>query len=106
MDCYCVSVVIYDMSFNLEQPGFASAPAQDPPDVSLPPSAASSPSVPSSGDSARRLRPRCHGMMSSVAFDMHSFCCKCHGVDCNLQNRCDESMSWSLVEMESYVSRW
>ena len=89
MDCYCVSVVIYVMSSNLEQPGFASAPAKDPsdvsaPDVLLPPSAASSPSTPSSRDSARRLCPRCHGRMRSVALDKHSFCCICRGANCNL----------------------
>ena len=46
------------MSFNLEQPGFASAQGTDPPevpahDVSLHPLAASSPSMPSYGDSTR-----------------------------------------------------
>ena len=96
------------MSINPEQPSFASVPATDPPDVSapdvsLPPSAALSPSTPSSGDSAHRLCPRCHGRMSSVALDKHSFCCKCRGADYNLQNRWDECMSRSLKEMESYV---
>ena len=67
------------MSFNLEQPGFASTPAKDTlivsaPVVSLPLTAASSPSMPSSGDSTRCLCPRCRGRMSSVALDKHSFC--------------------------------
>ena len=95
------------MSFNLEQPGFASAPATDPPivsapDVSLPLTAASSPSTPFQ-ETARRLCPRCHGRTSSVALDKHSFCFKCRCADCDLQNRYDECMSLSLEEMESYV---
>ena len=41
--------------------------------------------------------------MSSFFHDKHSFCCKCRGADCNFENRCDECMSWSVEEMESYV---
>ena len=41
--------------------------------------------------------------MSSFSLDRHSFCCKCHGSDCNFENRCGECISWSLEEMESYV---
>ena len=117
MDCVCVKVVHYGLSFYVEHPGlsfyvehpgFASAPGTNPPSVSapyvlLPPSAASLPSTPSTGDSALRLCPRCHGRMSSVARDKHSFCCKCRGADCNLQNRSDDCMSRSMEEMESYV---
>ena len=41
--------------------------------------------------------------MSSLPLDRHSFCYKCRGADCNLENRCDECMSWSLEEMKFYV---
>ena len=33
----------------------------------------------------------------------HSFCTKCCGFDCDIDNRCDEYMLWSVEEMESYV---
>ena len=101
MDCASVKVVHCDVSFNLEHPGFASAPGVQVRIFRLcllPPSAASSPPTPSSGETARRLCPRCHGMMSSVDLDKHSLCCKCRGADCNLENRCDECMSWSMEE--------
>ena len=74
-----------------------------PPEVSLLPSPTSSPSMPSSRGSARRLCPCCHRRMSSLALDKHTFCFKCRGADCDNQNRCDEYMSWSLEEMEAYV---
>ena len=88
-------IVLSIMSFNLENPGFAASSSSDtprvsPPDVSLPPPPTSSPTTPSSGDSTRRLCPRCHGRMSSLALDKHTFCFKCRSADCDTQNRCDE----------------
>ena len=96
------------MSFNLENPRFAASSPSDtlrvsPPEVSPLPSPTSSPSMPSSGGSARCLCPCCHRRMSSLALDKHTFCFKCRGADCDNQNRCDEYMSWSLEEMEAYV---
>ena len=41
--------------------------------------------------------------MSSFSVDRHSFCVKCRGSDSNIENRCDECMSWSMEEMESYI---
>ena len=96
------------MSFNLDNPGFSASSPSDTQPVSttkvlLQPPTASSPSTPSSGESTRRLYPRCHGGMSSLALDKHTFCFKCHGADCNSQNKCIECMSWSSGEMEAYV---
>ena len=41
--------------------------------------------------------------MSSFSVDRHSICTKCRGNDCNLDCWCDEYLSWSVEEMESYV---
>ena len=41
--------------------------------------------------------------MSSFSVDRHSICSKCRGIDCTFDCRCDECMSWSVEEMESYV---
>ena len=46
---------------------------------------------------------RCHGRMSSFSLDRHTYCYKCHGSDCNRDNKCDEGMSWTKEEMEAYV---
>ena len=95
------------MSFNLEKPRFTSTLCVDPLEVSAPdvPLQQSSSSLltPSSGDSARHLCPRRHGRMSSFSLDKQSFCCKCHGANCNFKSRCDECVSRSVEEMESYV---
>ena len=96
------------MSFDLDNPGFSALSPSDTqpvstPEVSLQPRTASSPSTPSSGESTRRICPRCHGRMSSLALDKHTFCFKCRGAECDSQNKCDECMSWSSGEMEAYV---
>ena len=59
--------------------------------------------VPSLGESSRWSCPRCHERMSSFSVDRYSICCKCHGNDCTIDCRCDECLSWSMEEMESYV---
>ena len=41
--------------------------------------------------------------MSSFSVDRHSICTECRGNECNLDCRCDESLSWSVEEMESYI---
>ena len=96
------------MAFSLENPGFLVESRKDSVDSTAPEglpqhSSVASPSMPSSGDSARRTCRRCHGMMSSFSGDRHSFCVKCRGSDCNIDSRCDECMSWSMEEIESYV---
>ena len=57
----------------------------------------------SSGEATRRSCSRCHGRMSSLSRDRHLFCIKCRGADCDLNIRCDECLSWTKEEMESYV---
>ena len=94
------------MSFSLDNPGFSTI-GEDLAHASLvnasQPLSGSSSSVPSSGESTRRSCPRCHGRMSSFSVDRHSICTKCCGNDCNLDCRCDECLSCSVEEMESYV---
>ena len=41
--------------------------------------------------------------MSSFSLDRHAVCTKCRGSDCGIGSRCDECMSWSSEEMESYI---
>ena len=41
--------------------------------------------------------------MSSFSVDRHSICCNCRGDDCTIDCQCDECLSWSVEEMESYV---
>ena len=41
--------------------------------------------------------------MSSFSVDQHSICSECRGNDCTIDCRCDECLSWSAEEMESYV---
>ena len=60
-------------------------------------------SSPSSGDSSRRFCICCHGRISSFTFYCHTYCSKCRGSDCDLDNKCDECMSWTKEEMEAYV---
>ena len=67
------------------------------------PLSGSSSSTPSSGESSRRSCPKCHGRMSSFSVDRRSICIKCRGNDCNVDCRCDECLSWTMEEMESYV---
>ena len=93
------------MSFSLDNPGFLTV-GEDMELVMDNPSqpiAGSSSSAPSLGETFRRSCPRCHGRMSSFSVDRHSFCSKCRGNDCTIDCRCDECMSWSVEEMESYV---
>ena len=96
------------MAFSLDNPGFSLESKEDSVKVAAPDglfqhSSTALPLTPSSGDFACHNCPRYHGRMSSLSLDRHSFCCKCRGVDFNLENRCDECMSWSVEEMESYV---
>ena len=94
------------MSFSLDNPGFSTI-GEDLANASL--DNASQPlsgffsSTPSSGEYTRRSCPRCHGRMSSFSVDRRSICTKRRGSDCNLDCRCDECLSWSVEEMESYV---
>ena len=60
-------------------------------------------STPSSGESTCCSCRRCHGRTSSFSLDGHTFCIKCSGSDCGLDNKCDECMLWSSEEMETYV---
>ena len=93
------------MSFSLDNPGFSTVGddldlAMDNPSQ---PISGSSSSVPLSGESSRRSCPRCHGRMSSFSVDRHSICYECRGNDCTFDFRCEECMSWSVEEVESYV---
>ena len=93
------------MSFSLDNPGFSTV-GEDMESVMDNPSqpiAGSSSSAPLSGETSRRSCPRCHGRMSSFSVDRHSFCSKCRCNDCTIDCQCDECMSWSVEEMESYV---
>ena len=96
-----------DMSFSLDKLGFLTVGEDSDLVMDNPsqPISGSSSSAPLSGESSRRSRscPRCHGRMSSFSGDRHSICSKCRGSDCLVDCRCDESMSWSAEEMESYV---
>ena len=60
-------------------------------------------SAASSGDSTRRSCSRCHGRMSSFSLDQHLCCTKCRGSECDHSSRCDECLSWTKEEMDSYV---
>ena len=100
-------LLICDALF-LESPGFCVKSRENSMESAAPEglsqqSSLTSPSTPSSGDFARRNCPRCHGRMSSFSVDRHSFCSKCCGSDSNIENRCDECMSWAVEEMDSYV---
>ena len=57
----------------------------------------------SSREASRRSCIRCHGRMSSFSLDHHTYCYKCRGSDCDMDNMCDECMSWTKEEMEAYV---
>ena len=41
--------------------------------------------------------------MSSFSLDRHTYCSRCCGSDCDVDNKCDECMSWTKEEMEAYV---
>ena len=91
------------MEFSLENPGF-SIDVSDQVDIHQPDvSRTSSGSSASSGDSTRRSCSRCHGRMSSFSLDRHMFCTKCHGSECDQSARCDECLSWTKEEMDSYI---
>ena len=78
------------MAFSLESPGF-SIDVSDQVDVHQSDTGIlqSSGNSSTSGDSTRRSCLRCHGRMSSLSLDRHTFCSKCHGADCDLDNKCD-----------------
>ena len=63
----------------------------------------SSGSSASSGESTRRSCARCHGRMSSFSLDRHMYCIKCRGAECDQSTRCDECLSWTKEEMDSYI---
>ena len=93
------------MAFSFENPGF-SIDVSDQVDVHqsdagvLQSSGNSSSSL---GESTRHSCQHCHGRTSSLSLDHHTFCSKCHGSDCDFDNKCDEYMSWTKEEMEAYV---
>ena len=97
------------MEFSLDKPGFSASSdlsqeaLQD--SVTPPPStgSSSSASAPSSGDSSRHNCPKCRRRMSKPVFDCHTFCYKCWGFNCTVDQRCDECLDWSLKEVEAYV---
>ena len=91
------------MAFSLENPGF-SIDVSDQVDIHQPDTGLySSGNSLTSGDSTRRSCLRCHGRMSSLSLDCHTFCYKCRGAECDFDNKCDECMSWTREEMEAYV---
>ena len=91
------------MEFSLGNPGF-SPDVSDQVDVHQPDvSRTSSGSSASSGDSTRRSCSRCHGRMSSFSPDGHIFCTKYCGSKYDQSIRCDECLSWTKEEMDSYV---
>ena len=92
------------MAFSLESPRF-SIDVSDQVDVHQPDTGLlnSSGNSSTSGDSTRRSCLRCHGRMSSLSLDRHTFCYRCRGAECDFDNKCDECMSWTKEEMEAYV---
>ena len=93
------------MAFLLDNPGF-SMDVTDQVDINQPdaPSMLSSgSSAASSGESTCRSCSRCHGRMSSFSLDRHLFCTKCRRSECDHNSRCDECLSWTKEEMDSYV---
>ena len=88
------------MAFSLDDSGFCVELREDSVETAAPEGLSqqlslTSPSTPSSGDSARRNCPKCHGRVISFSVDRHSFCCKCRCSDSDTENRCDGCMSWS-----------
>ena len=91
------------MMFENTVPGF-SIDVSDQVDIHQPDvSRTSSGSSASSGYSTRRSCSQCHRRMSSFSLDRHMFCTKCHGSECDQSTRCDECMSWTKEEMDSYI---
>ena len=56
----------------------------------------------SSGEPFRHSCICCHGRMSSFSLDRHTYCYKCRGSDCDMNNKCDKYVSWTKEEMEAY----
>ena len=91
------------LDFSLDNPGF-SLDVSDQVDIHQPDvPRTSSGSFASSGESTRRSCSQCHGRMSSFCLDRHLFCTKCRGSECDQSSRCDECLSWTKEEMDSYV---
>ena len=93
------------MAFSLDNPGF-SLDVSVPVDIhqhDVPSMTSSGSSAASSGDSTRRFCLLCHGRMSSFSLNLHLFCTKCRGSECDHNSRCDECLSWTKEEMDSYV---
>ena len=94
------------MAFSLENPGFE-LDVSDQVDVhqsesGVMQSSGTSSAAPS-GESSRRSCIRCHGRVSSFTLDRHTYCSKCRDSDRDMDNKCDECMSWTKEEMEAYV---
>ena len=93
------------MAFSLDNPGFQKC-VSDQVDVHQMESGimqSSGTSAASSGEPSHRSCIRCHGRMSSFSLDRHTYCYKCRGSDCDMDDKCDECMSWTKEEMEAYV---
>ena len=84
------------MAFSHNNPGFA-LDVSNQVDIHQPdvPMTSSGSSAASSGDSTRHSCSRCHGRMTSFSRDRHLFC--------DHSSRCDECLSWTKEEMDSYV---
>ena len=88
------------MAFSLDNPGFQ-IDVSDQVDVHQTESgimqSSGTSSAASSGEPSRRSCIRCHGRMSSFSLDRHTYCCKCRGSDCDMDNKCDECVSCVCV---------
>ena len=81
--------------YSLDEPGFA------PPVPPVPPSSSeSSADAPVDG---RRKCIACPRRMSKKSVDRHTLCVNCRGFDCDINNRCEECLEWSEVEVVKYA---
>ena len=75
--------------FSLDAPGFT------PPVPPVPPSSSDS-SVETPVDGWRKCSS-CPRRMSKKSADRHTECITCRGFDCDINNRCEECLEWSLL---------